>query len=60
MEPIKISNSCINCKNVTNENNCTVHNLVVSASNTCESFNLDEGISQVNIQNKYLKADSKQ
>ena len=45
MEPIKISNSCINCKNVTNENSCTVHNLVVSASNTCESFNLDEGIS---------------
>ena len=37
MENISLSNSCVNCVNHT-ENRCSVHEVEVTASNTCETF----------------------
>ena len=37
MKNITQSNSCINCVNIA-ENKCSVHNLEVTASNTCDTF----------------------
>ena len=37
MENISLSNSCVNCVNH-DENRCTVHEVEVTASNTCDTF----------------------
>jgi len=37
MENLSLSNSCINCVNHT-ESRCSVHQIEVTASNTCGSF----------------------
>jgi len=37
MKNISLSNSCVNCVNHT-ENRCSVHEVEVTASNTCETF----------------------
>ena len=37
MKNLSLSNSCINCVNHT-ENRCSVHEVEVTASNTCETF----------------------
>jgi len=37
MENIMLSNSCVNCINL-EENKCSVHQVEVSAANTCDTF----------------------
>ena len=37
MKNISLSNSCVNCINLS-ENKCSVHEVEVTASNTCDTF----------------------
>ena len=37
MENLSLSNSCVNCVNHT-QNRCSVHEVEVTASNTCDTF----------------------
>jgi hypothetical protein len=40
MEHLFASNSCVNCKNISQENKCNVHRVEVSEKYTCNDFDL--------------------
>ena len=40
MENLFASNSCVNCKNISQENKCKVHSVAVNEKYTCNEFDL--------------------
>ena len=40
MENLFASNSCVNCKNLSQENTCSIHSVVVNEKYTCNDFDL--------------------
>lgn len=40
MENLLASNSCVNCKNISEENKCNVHSVAVNEKYTCNDFDL--------------------
>ncbi|MEL6810338.1 MAG: hypothetical protein AAFP76_03265 [Bacteroidota bacterium] len=37
---IRLGNSCTNCENLLEKNRCKVHNVIVSNTYTCDSFEM--------------------
>jgi len=57
---IQYSHNCMNCKNLMENNYCSVHQVMVSGRYTCEKFNMkDEFLSDRNCTNckKYETSD---
>lgn len=38
MDQLKMSNSCLNCENIQESNECKVHNIKVDLKYTCDAF----------------------
>jgi len=37
---IRLGNSCVNCENLTDKNLCSIHDVTVSKSYTCDTFEM--------------------
>ncbi len=42
MQNLSISNSCVNCKNMNEQNKCSLHEILVNEKYTCDGFSLNE------------------
>ena len=51
---IRIGNSCVNCENLSANEICKVHGVIVSTSYTCDSFEMIQIVLPVIVMNQSL------